>query len=240
MENSLKMLSLNLHMYDRGDGYKTRRSTHDVLSFLLREKSTFLALQEFGRKSYSGDVDGASLMDGLRNAGYKTISPEINGVQPVNVRLLYDINKVDLIEKLPPLYESFVNRQAGGAFRRKDGTGEKMVVYSLHLPLFQNNELEKLAFWTNIINFAKASVSGEDSIFLMGDFNEDADSAKRTALFEKIKELEQYLTPASENIATWRDKRLDHIFVSNGLTTQYKTLETANMSDHKALTLSLS
>lgn len=233
MKEKLSIITLNINMYNKNS--KIKRNTDEVAKFLLAENPSLISLQEFGNRSFNGDINGINLIRILENNNYTIVEPYIDGKNPVNVRLLFDKTKIELVERLPPLYSKFfVNRQIGGLFKTLGGI--PLIVFSIHLPLYERNPKEKRQMWENIISFAK--VKQNKSIIIAGDFNENSLNNNPTILSDKIEELSNYFKPASEKeIPTWRNKKLDHIFVNPELVVEkYKTLENT-VSDHKALTL---
>lgn len=233
-KNQISIMNMNIDFY-YPESY-LKRKTSDIAELLLKENPTFIALQEFGCQSTTGDVNGNDLQKILESNGYKMLKPQIDGKNPVNTRLFYKANKITLVKELPPIYQNdagyFRNRQCGGTFQ----VGEKIVnIYSLHVPHLNGNEQEKEEFWNCIIDYAKRNQEG--NIIFAGDFNENKLESDPTELARKITELEQYFTEASIQDPTWEYKKLDHIFVSSSLVNNmiiHSPIENT-ISDHKGL-----
>lgn len=232
MTNSLTVLSANLDFMGAGN-YK--RSCDQIAQFLVLYNPTFIALQEIGAFSKKDMLEDNELLSKLELHGYNVI-PHKNSKNPVNSRLLYKSSRVDFIEKLPPLYTEFSNRQSGGLFILNNQT---IAIYSLHFPLYGRYPLEKKEMWDKYIKYASDAGKLYDHVILAGDFNESL--INRTALSDKIIEMEQYMRNASlDFLPTWKNRKLDHIFISRRTKIEnYSTLNN-EFSDHKALKLTFS
>ncbi len=205
MKNSLTVLSANLDFMGAGN---YTRSCEQIAQFLVSYNSTFISLQEIGDLS-KDMLEDKELFSQLELHGYKVI-PHKNSKNPVNSRLLYKSSRIDFIEKLPPLYTEFSNRQSGGLFILNNQT---IAIYSLHFPLYERYPLEKKEMWDKSIKYASDAGKLYDHVILTGDFNECL--LNRTALSDKIIEMEQYMVNASlDFLPTWKNKKLDHIFIS--------------------------
>ncbi|MCE4956952.1 endonuclease/exonuclease/phosphatase family protein [Macrococcoides caseolyticum] len=231
------LMSLNLNFYNPKSNIK--RTTEDVAEFIINNNPTFVALQEFGEKSITGDIDGLELLNKLNQYGYAVVEPLKDGIKPINTRILYLKEKVHYKKMMPPYYEhSFVNRQTGGIFELN---GKTLCIYSLHFPLYQSqnqdNREDKMKVWEHTIRLAQ-NFQKNDYLILAGDFNESL-LGNQTALSNNLNILEKYLDSATNNIPTWKNQKLDHIFVSKTL--KHKKSDPLaianNISDHKALLL---
>lgn len=230
-ENQFTITSININFYNLNNYIKRKNS--DIVDTLLKEKSTFYAIQEFGSKSSTTDVSGHDLQKNLECKGYLMIAPLLEAKFPVNTRLFYKATKATLIEELSPIYrKGYKNRQCGGLFKIGD---ETVALYSLHLPLFSRDEDGKKEFWDCIIDYAKSTQN--KNVILAGDFNESKLQPDPTSLANKINKLEKYFTEASNQEPTWNQKKLDHIFISPSLVnnmTIHSPIENT-ISDHKGL-----
>lgn len=210
------------------------RSCEKISNFLVSNNPTFIALQEIGTCSKNDMLQDKDLLEELELHGYKVI-PHRNSKNPVNSRLLYNSSIIDFIEKLPPLYTEFSNRQSGGLFNFKNKT---IAIYSLHFPLYEHYPQEKKEMWNKSIQFVSQAGNFYDHVILAGDFNESL--INRTTLSDKIIEIEKYMVNASLDLPTWKTRKLDHIFISpNTKIEHYSTLDN-QYSDHKALQLTFS
>lgn len=228
---NLTILSANLDFMGAGN---YTRSCEKISNFLVSNHPTFIALQEIGTCSKNDMLQDKDLLEELELHGYKVI-PHRNSKNPVNSRLLYNSSRIDFIEKLPPLYTEFSNRQSGGLFKFKNKT---IAIYSLYFPLYEHYPQEKKELWDKSIQFASQAGKWYDHVILAGDFNESL--INRTTLSDKIIEMEKYMVNASLNLPTWKTRKLDHIFLSPKTKIEnYSTLEN-QFSDHKALQLTFS
>ncbi|KXT62874.1 endonuclease/exonuclease/phosphatase family protein [Streptococcus sp. DD04] len=231
MTTSLTILSANLDFMG-AENYN--RSCEQIAQFLVSYTPTFIALQEIGTCSKKDMLQDEDLFAELELHGYKVL-PHRNSRNPVNSRLLYNSSEIDFIEKLPPLYTEFENRQSGGLFNFDNQT---IAIYSLHFPLYGRYPLEKKEMWDKSIQFASQTGKLYDHVILAGDFNESL--INRTTLSDKIIEMEQYMVNASLDLPTWKTKKLDHIFITPHTKIEnYSTLDN-KFSDHKALQLTFS
>ncbi|MGY3733660.1 hypothetical protein GHI93_04660 [Lactococcus hircilactis] len=233
MEN-ISITSLNINFCN---GFKSsiHRNVNEVVDELLIEDSTFIAIQEFGSHSMTNDIDGGALIKILGQKGYELIENEKKSRYPVNTCIFYKSCKVEFLEKLNPIYDKVQNRQCGARFLVN---GRMIDLYSLHLPLYSNNKEIKIEFWKEILKYARKT---DNDVILAGDFNESRLPSNPTMLAENIYDLENYFTDASTQEPTWRESKLDHIFISRNLAEKnlfYKTLAT-KISDHKKLRLDI-
>ena len=231
MKKQISILSMNMNFNNPKS--KVLRQTDVVINTLLKSKPTFLALQEFGTESTTGDVLGIDVQRRLESKGYSMIAPQLEAKYPVNTRIFYKSNEVELISKLNPIYKNgYLNRQCGAKFKIN---GMELIVYSLHLPLFSNDKHGKQRFWKAIIDFS--ANNNEQNVILAGDFNESNFELNPTMLAHNIKSLEKFYFDASYNIETWKDKKLDHIFCSKPLNNNLVSIDTIEnkISDHKGL-----
>ncbi|HEM3542472.1 endonuclease/exonuclease/phosphatase family protein [Streptococcus suis] len=228
--NELSLLSTNLDFDNHGGPYKNKTYT-EIMKFLLLEKPTFLALQEVGDNGNGLKIK--ELEFALKKHGYNMVSPEMDGIKPVNTRLFYDSNVVKFVKNLLPIYETgFVNRQSGAIFKTKNNK-KTVAVFSLHFPLYGKFPKEKEEMWNTYIQFASEASKTYDHVILAGDFNESL--INKTDLSHKITEMERYMVDASEELPTWKNKKLDHVFITkNTKIEKYSTLDN-KFSDHKAL-----
>lgn len=234
--NNYSLMNLNLNFYNPESDI--HRTTEDVVEFIITYNPTFVTLQEFGNKSLTGDVDGNVLLDILKNHyGYLDISPIKEGNKPINTRILYLKNEVIYKRLLYPIYDqAFTNRQTGAIFEVKN---KSIAIYSLHLPLYQtqyqDNREDKMNMWEHTIRLGQ-NFRKYDHLILAGDFNESK-IGNRTALSDNLNILEKYLDSATNNIPSWKRQKIDHIFISKGLTHKKSDPLVNNISDHKALLL---
>lgn len=228
------LMSLNLNFYNPESNIQ--RTTEDIAEFIINHNPSIVTLQEFGKKSLTGDIDGLELLNKLNQYGYAVIEPLKDGIKPINTRILYLKEKVHYKRMMPPYYShSFVNRQTGGLF---EINGKTICIFSLHFPLYQSqnqdNREDKMKMWERTIRLGQNFKY--DHLILAGDFNESL-IGNQTALSSNLDILEKYLDSATNNIPTWKNQKLDHIFVSKTL--KYKKSDPLenNISDHKALLL---
>lgn len=229
------LLNLNLNLYNPGSQIK--RNTNDIFDFIIKHSPTIITLQEYGKKSLIGDIDGLELLNKLNLYGYSVVEPLKDGIKPINTRILYLKEKVQCKKNMFAYYEhSFVNRQTGGIF---EINGKSLCIYSLHFPLYhsqnQDNREDKTNMWKHTINLGK-HFKKYDYLILAGDFNESK-IGNKTALANNLDILKQYLDSAINNIPTWKSQKLDDIFVSKTLNHKKTDPVANNISDHKALLL---
>lgn len=229
------LLNLNLNLYNPGSQIK--RNTNDIFDFIIKHSPTIITLQEYGKKSLIGDIDGLELLNKLDLYGYSVVEPLKDGIKPINTRILYLKEKVQYKKNMFAYYEhSFVNRQTGGIF---EINGKTLCIYSLHFPLYhsqnQDNREDKTNMWKHTINLGK-HFKNYDYLILAGDFNESK-IGNKTALANNLDILKQYLDSAINNIPTWKSQKLDDIFVSKTLNHKKTDPVANNISDHKALLL---
>lgn len=229
------LLNLNLNLYNPGSQIK--RNTNDIFDFIIKHSPTIITLQEYGKKSLNGDIDGLELLNKLDLYGYSVVEPLKDGIKPINTRILYLKEKVQYKKNMFAYYEhSFVNRQTGGIF---EINGKTFCIYSLHFPLYhsqnQDNREDKTNMWKHTISLGK-HFKKYDYLILAGDFNESK-IGNKTALANNLDILKQYLDSAINNIPTWKSQKLDDIFVSKTLNHKKTDPVANNISDHKALLL---
>ncbi|MGO3048429.1 MAG: hypothetical protein ACTIDZ_00150 [Staphylococcus sp.] len=229
------LLNLNLNLYNPGSQIK--RNTNDIFDFIIKHSPTIITLQEYGKKSLNGDIDGLELLNKLDLYGYSVVEPLKDGIKPINTRILYLKEKVQYKKNMFAYYEhSFVNRQTGGIF---EINGKTLCIYSLHFPLYhsqnQDNREDKTNMWKHTISLGK-HFKKYDYLILAGDFNESK-IGNKTALANNLDILKQYLDSAINNIPTWKSQKLDDIFVSKTLNHKKTDPVANNISDHKALLL---
>ena len=254
MTNTAKkitILSANLNFYMSNKVQK--KTSEKIVKMLLSEeqtpKPTFIALQEVGNRviykvekneieeDYSVNIK--QIENILFSKGYGVIRPkqygkEKEGRNPVNTRLFYLKESVESVEELPPLglgrKQDFYNRQCGGIFTINNQT---IAVYSLHFPWEKN---KRDAFWKKYIELAKSNEYNH--LILLGDFNESLINVT-TELSNKITKMKNYKVDASHDLPTWKDRQLDHIFITpNTKIENYSTLDN-DFSDHKALQVTI-
>ncbi|MDJ1091602.1 hypothetical protein QNJ39_08330 [Macrococcus caseolyticus] len=243
MKKNYTMLNLNLNFYEPSKWIE--RNSKDIENFVLKYDPDFITFQEFGLNSTNYDVSGRQLEETLIEEGYSFVKG-VDGKKPVNTRIFYKTNSAQLLKMLPAFYEDgFLNRQCGALFKVNN---KNVAIYSVHLPLYESvyikngnkilvdNSFEKKAIWENIIKFSKKVSDEIDFKILAGDYNE-CNIGEKSTLSEKLDILEQHLSPATNNIPTWNNRKLDHIYVSKTL--KYKKSDPLenNISDHKALLL---
>ncbi|HFR3472029.1 TPA: endonuclease, partial [Streptococcus suis] len=120
----------------------------------------------------------------------------------------------------------------GAIFKTKNNK-KTVAVFSLHFPLYGKFPKEKEEMWNTYIQFASEASKTYDHVILAGDFNESL--INKTDLSHKITEMERYMVDASEELPTWKNKKLDHVFITkNTKIEKYSTLDN-KFSDHKAL-----
>lgn len=253
MTNTAKkitILSANLNFYMSNKVQK--KTSEKIVEMLLSEeqnpKPTFILLQEVGNRviykvekdeieeDYSVNIK--QIENELFNEGYGVIRPKQYGKEkdannPVNTRLFYLKKSVEFIEELQPLglgiEEDFYNRQCAGIFTINNQT---ISVYSLHFPW----TMERDAFWKKYIEIAKSNKYNH--LILAGDFNESLINVT-TELSDKITQMKNHMKDASQKLPTWKDKQLDHIFITpNTKIENYSTLDN-DFSDHKALQVTI-
>lgn len=229
------LLNFNLNLYNPGSQIK--RNTNDIFDFIIKHSPTIITLQEYGKKSLNGDIDGLELLNKLDLYGYSVVEPLKDGIKPINTRILYLKEKVQYKKNMFAYYEhSFVNRQTGGIF---EINGKTLCIYSLHFPLYhsqnQDNREDKTNMWKHTISLGK-HFKKYDYLILAGDFNESK-IGNKTALANNLDILKQYLDSAINNIPTWKSQKLDDIFVSKTLNHKKTDPVANNISDHKALLL---
>ncbi|HHB0524305.1 TPA: endonuclease/exonuclease/phosphatase family protein [Staphylococcus aureus] len=229
------LLNLNLNLYNPNS--QMERSTKDIFEFIVKHTPTIITLQEFGKKSFTGDIDGLELLNMLSCYGYSVVEPLKDGIKPINTRILYLKEKVHYKKKMFAYYEhSFVNRQTGGIF---EINGKTLCIYSLHFPLYhsqnQDNREDKTNMWEHTIRLGK-NFTKYDYLILAGDFNESK-IGNKTTLSDNLDILEKHLNPVTNDIPTWKNQKLDHIFVSKNLKHKKSDPLSNNISDHKALLL---
>ncbi|HEV1436918.1 TPA: endonuclease [Streptococcus pneumoniae] len=246
----LTILSANLNFYMSNKVQK--KTSEKIVKMLLSEeqnpKPTFIALQEVGNRviykvekdeieDYSVNIE--RIENKPFNEGYGVIRPKQYGKEkdasnPVNTRLFYLKKSVESIKELTPLglgiKEDFYNRQCGGIFTINNQT---IAVYSLH---FKWQKDERGAFWKKYIEIAESNKYNH--LILAGDFNESLINVT-TELSDKITKMKNYMVDASHDLPTWKDKQLDHIFITpNTKIENYSTLDN-DFSDHKALQVTI-
>ncbi|MFZ2732761.1 MAG: endonuclease/exonuclease/phosphatase family protein [Blautia wexlerae] len=210
------------------------RTCKQIGRFLISNKPTFIALQEIGTISKKDGLKDKDLISELELNGYKAITHN-NRKNPVNSRLFYDSNVVKFVKNLLPIYETgFVNRQSGAVFKTKNNKNS-VAIFSLHFPLYGKFPKEKEQMWDTYIQFASEARKTYDHVILAGDFNESL--INKTDLSHKITEMERYMVDASEEFPTWKDRKLDYVFITpDTKIEEYSTLDN-KFSDHKALNL---
>lgn len=229
------LMSLNLNFYNPESNIK--RTTEDVAEFIINNNPTFVALQEFGEKSITGDIDGLELLNKLNQYGYAVVEPLKDGIKPINTRILYFKETVNYKKMMPAYYvHSFVNRQTGAIFEIH---GKTICIFSLHFPLYQSqnqdNRQDKINMWDLTLSLGK-NFRKYDYLILAGDFNESK-IGNETVLSHNLDILEDHLDSATNDIPTWKNQKLDHIFVSKNLKHEKSDPLSNNISDHKALLL---
>ncbi|MBT0899343.1 endonuclease [Streptococcus lutetiensis] len=252
---NLSLLTANLDFRGSGGPYKDRTSTK-IADYLLSQNPTFIALQEAGgtqpstkprylnvdeyQKFLLAEKLAKELETELRKRGYGVIYPKSDKSNAVSTRLFYFSDNIELIKELPPIYDVLPCRQSGGLFKINNKT---IAVFSLHFPLLENCPVEKIEMWDKYIHFASEANDTYDHVILAGDFNESMSgnfngiSILDTSSAFKLKEMREHMIDASEDLPTWTDKKLDHIFVTpNTKIKDYSTIDN-NFSDHKALQL---
>ncbi|QGZ28190.1 endonuclease [Streptococcus ruminicola] len=229
MTEVLTLLSANLDFMG-ADNYN--RTCKQIGRFLISNKPTFIALQEIGTISKKDGLKDKDLISELELNGYKAITHN-NSKNPVNSRLFYDSNVVKFVKNLLPIYETgFVNRQSGAVFKTKNNKNS-VAIFSLHFPLYGKFPKEKEQMWDTYIQFASEARKTYDHVILAGDFNESL--INKTDLSHKITEMERYMVDASEEFPTWKDRKLDYVFITpDTKIEEYSTLDN-KFSDHKAL-----
>lgn len=235
MTRTFELISLNANFNNHHATLNRNQTT--FISEVTQSKPTFIALQEFGQHSLSYDLDGQSIQDALIALGYAVVLPSVEARYPVNVRLFYQQSAATLLEPAPTITKDYQNRQCGGRFL----IGQtEVLIYSLYLPLAFRDQGGKQRYWDDILYFAKQQVKNETAVILAGDFNESLDVQDQTAFVHKIKQLAT-LFAESDTASTWRDKRLDHIFVSPKLNPNVQALKTQmnTISDHQKLQLTV-
>lgn len=247
MTNSLSLLTANLDFRGSGGPYKDRTSTK-IADYLQSQNSTFIALQEAGgtppskkpKKLTDDDYQKLLLAEKfakeldtiMKNNGYDVIYPINDKFYAVSTRLFYFSENVELIKELPPIYDDLFCRQSGGLFKINNKT---IAIFSLHFPNLGNSSEEKIKMWDTYIRFTAETSKTYDHVILAGDFNESL--INKTELSHKITEIERYMLDASEDLPTWKNRKLDHIFITpNTKIENYSTLDN-DFSDHKALQL---
>ncbi|GAA0055502.1 UNVERIFIED_CONTAM: endonuclease [Streptococcus canis] len=229
MTEVLTLLSANLDFMG-AENYN--RTCKQIVRFLISNKPTFITLQEIGTISKKDGLKDKDLISELELNGYKAITHN-NSKNPVNSRLFYDSNVVKFVKNLLPIYETgFVNRQSGAVFKTKNNKNS-VAIFSLHFPLYGKFPKEKEQMWDTYIQFASEASKTYDHVILAGDFNESL--INKTDLSHKITEMERYMVDASEEFPTWKDRKLDHVFITpDTKIEEYSTLDN-KFSDHKAL-----
>ena len=229
MTEVLTLLSANLDFMG-ADNYN--RTCKQIGSFLMSSKPTFIALQEIGTISKNDGLKDKDLITELELNGYEAIT-HTNSKKPVNSRLFYDSNVVKFVKNILPIYETgFVNRQSGAIFKTQNDN-KTVAVFSLHFPLYGKFPKEKEEMWDTYIQFASEASKTYDHVILAGDFNESL--INKTDLSHKITEMNRYMVDASEKLPTWKNKKLDHVFITKNTEIEaYSTLDN-KFSDHKAL-----
>lgn len=229
MTEVLTLLSANLDFMG-ADNYN--RTCKQIGRFLISNKPTFIALQEIGTISKKDGLKDKDLISELELNGYQAITHN-NSKNPVNSRLFYDSNVVKFVKNLLPIYETgFVNRQSGAVFKTKNNKNS-VAIFSLHFPLYEKFPKEKEQMWDTYIQFASEARKTYDHVILAGDFNESL--INKTDLSHKITEMERYMVDASEEFPTWKDRKLDYVFITpDTKIEEYSTLNN-KFSDHKAL-----
>lgn len=232
--NSIIITSMNLNFCN---GFKDsrKRNINELVEEFIIQDSTFIAIQEFGTSSMTNDIDGILLIELLQQHGYELIDNEKKAKYPVNTCIFYKACRAEFLEKIDPLYQNLQNRQCAARFIVNN---KKLSFYSIHLPLYSNNKDTKIEFWKKILDFAE---SNTDDVIFAGDFNENILTPNVTVLSENIYKLEDYFTNASSIEPTWKDRKLDYIFVSKNLTEKITSFETSftKVSDHKKLSLTI-
>lgn len=198
----------------------------------MSSKPTFIALQEIGTISKNDGLKDKDLITELELNGYEAIT-HTNSKKTVNSRLFYDSNVVKFVKNILPIYETgFVNRQSGAIFKTQNDN-KTVAVFSLHFPLYGKFPKEKEEMWDTYIQFASEASKTYDHVILAGDFNESL--INKTDLSHKITEMNRYMVDASEELPTWKNKKLDHVFITKNTEIEaYSTLDN-KFSDHKAL-----
>jgi exonuclease III len=236
---NLSLTSLNMHFFNFGK--ETSRTEKEVIEELLKEDSAFICLQEFGKKSRTGDLNGTKIETGLEEKGYSMLKPAKGG--RVEARLFYKLPEGSLVNQLPPIYaDNYLNRQCGATFIVDDN---QITVYSLYLPTAysadpsgkrKDNTMEKQEYWDKILEYA-AGVQDE-KVILAGDFNESPIAADGTNFPKKIQTLMKTFSEIEEH-QTWNKRNLDHVFVSPALKKDAirETATDTLISDHKKLVL---
>lgn len=224
-------MSLNFYGYDKGS--KLMRCTDDLVNFLVsKNHPAVIAAQESGN-SLSGDVKEIELLQKMKANGYDSIHAVEPVKNPVNVRLFFNKEVLTFVRKLPPFYlAGFLNRQVGAVFQTR--TGKRLAIFSVHLPLFERFPEDKLRMSNALITLAKTQVSDVDYTVIAGDFNE-SNLGNPTMLAGKIEELGQYLRITGDSAASWRNKKLDNIFLSKNLKLLEQNTLKNSVSDHSAV-----
>ncbi|CAM2863765.1 endonuclease/exonuclease/phosphatase family protein [Dellaglioa algida] len=235
MKTNFKIISLNMNFLN--ENATSKRTIDDVLLELSNSDNTFISIQEFGKKSVNGDLNGIEIQNRLAELGYDVLLPNKEGKNPVNVRLFYRRSEVTFLEKELPISNEYLNRQCGGSFFVG---GEEISVYSLYLPLASDDFVGKELYWDDILNFALKKVLANEKIILTGDFNESEMKRDDTKYYLKISELGKLFSEKDKE-STWENKRLDHIFVSPALEKKVETFETypVGISNHKKISVKI-
>lgn len=149
--------------------------------------------------------------------------PTFIALQEVGNRVIYKVEK-DEIEDYSVNIERIENKlfnEGYGVIRPKQYGKEKD---------------ERGAFWKKYIEIAESNKYNH--LILAGDFNESLINVT-TELSDKITKMKNYMVDASHDLPTWKDKQLDHIFITpNTKIENYSTLDN-DFSDHKALQVTI-
>lgn len=229
------LMNLNLNFYNPESNIL--RTTEEVVKFIINTNPSIVTLQEFGNKSLTGDIDGLELLNKLTLYGYGVVEPLKDGIKPINTRILYLKEKVHYKKIMPAYYaHSFVNRQTGAVF---EINGKSICIFSLHFPLYQSqyqdNKEDKINMWELTLRLGE-NFRKYDYLILAGDFNESK-IGNKTSLSHNLDILEEHLDSATNDIPTWKNQKLDHIFVSKKLKHKKSDPLSNKISDHKALLL---
>lgn len=201
---NIDVLSLNMNFYDKNGGHKSPRTFGDVMKE-LGDSHTFIALQEFGRMSYSHDLDGEKIEQALAKIGYGTLSPHKDGIFPVNVRLFYKRTDDIQLLNMETISSQYPNRHIGARFLV---AGREVLVHSVYLPLSSKDLKGKRTYWQDILAY---TTNSNVPLILAGDLNDSYLRKDNTQCIADIRTLNTLLKDNGGD-ATYKTKRLDHIF----------------------------
>lgn len=241
---TLKVLSLNL-AHGRDTSFNQlfvstdtiKKNLKDIAEFLIHESPDIIALQEADAPSnWSGKFDHVEFL--AKNAGYPWYlhgkhSQNFLGHYGTAIISRFPIVrglKLDFSPTPPTMTKGFTLAEINIGEPGLSGTEVLIDVVSVHLGFSSKSKR-----MVQLLELKKLLAKRTNPKIVMGDFNSSWNSGE-DLLQELInsKGLRAYL-PEAEDLNTYKDERLDWIFISNCI--NFKSYRTAKdeLSDHRAV-----